>query len=1487
MQTFHPIIQKWFVATYGHPTEVQQQSWPLIRQGKHLLITAPTGSGKTLTAFLWSINQLFNDHWEPGRISVLYISPLKALNNDIQRNLVQPLSELDHYLVQAGQTPKQVSVSVRSGDTPQSERRQMLRRPPEILITTPESLNHLLTSKSGRQLFTALKTVILDEIHAVVGTKRGTHLITAVDRLVAYSGEFQRIALSATIRPLKRIAAFVGGFTLTMSAGAARYQPRPVTIVKSRSEKQYDIRVDFPELPGDQADPKRLWPALIQRLKQDIGSATATLFFANSRRLTEKIARLLNENEVELLAYAHHGSLSKELRLAVEQKLKQGELSAIVATSSLELGIDVGALDQVGLVQTPMSISAALQRVGRAGHRVGHVSQGVIYPMYGLDLIHAATMAKAIIAKDVEEFLPIQAPLDVLTQVILSMTCHQERHIDDIFNLIRTSYPYRQLPRKQFDLVVAMLEGRYADLRIRELSPRVSFDRLRGTVTAKRSSDFLLYMAGGTIPDRGYFDLKLDGSHTKIGELDEEFVWERSRGDLFAMGTRVWQVKEITPNEVIVTPAADRWDIIPFWKADGQDRDTYFSEKVSLFLEWAEHHLPNEGFAHELERDYHMQPQAAKALIQFLQLQKRKTKTELPHRHHILVEHVQAPSNQIDTRQVILHTLWGGRLNRPFALALGAAWEKAHQVPLQVFADNDGVVLMLPSDVAPHRLFELVSADTLETLLFEKLAQTGTFGAYFRENAGRALLLPKQSFNRRMPLWLNRLRAKKLLKSIQGFDDFPIMLETFRTCLQDQFDLGNLKHRLEEIQDGVIRWSASLSSSASPFAANLIFRQTNLYMYADDTPLPADGSGLKGTYIQDLIDASRLRPRLADDLLITFGKKVQRSQPGYAPEDGEALLDWLKERLMIPVQEWEELLAVMERPPDHGSLGSQVIILSWSQSGPFVTCLEVLPRFSRAFSIDLQQCTLLPLTPEDQRIATVNADQFKARCLEKLTRRYQFSFETDEPSELARVNFMGQWLSYYGPMSQQAVEKVWGLNHDSMDQVVRQLVETERVVVGHFSQSSQEVELCDRENLERIYLIQRQLLRPSFDALAAEDLALFMAQFQGVGQKGKDIGDLQKSLEKCFGLPLPVRLWEEVVWPSRISPYQISWLDRLLQTTDLIWFGQDGKNLAFAFPQDLELFLPPSEQKEVFPLPSPAGKYSFFDTLKSSQLSSEKLAVRLWEQAWQGKISNDTFEVIRRGIQHQFKPESISDSGRRSQRRSRLGGYGSGINRWQSSRPLQGNWFALPQRPPPDPLEDDQLIRDRVRQLLKRYGILFRQLLTRELPLLKWKAVFKALRLMEFSGEVLCGHFFEGIPGLQFASREAFSRLQQPLARKRIYWLNAADPASLCGIDLPDLKRSLPARHPTTFLVYQGSRLILIARRSGRTLEVKLAPDDPHLPASLHLFRDLLGRDFNPMKKIIIETVNGKNVLKSSYLSALVAFGLEESSDGLELWRSF
>jgi ATP-dependent Lhr-like helicase len=1491
---FHPLIRQWFSEKVGKPTDIQEKSWPEIAEGRHVLVTAPTGCGKTLAAFLWALNQLIIGAWPRGTVRVLYISPLKALNNDVQRNLLKPLRELREHFSKAGALFPDISVLTRSGDTPSEERRKMVRRPPEILITTPESLNLLLTSRSGRSMLTGIATVILDEIHAVVGTKRGTHLITGVDRLVPLSGEFQRIALSATVNPPERVAEFMAGFHKTGKGKDSHYEKRPVSIIQSRQAKAYEISVTFPPDAREKMVDDSWWPALIDGFKKIIVDHRSTLLFANSRRTTEKVTRMINEGEPSELAYAHHGSLSREIRLAVEEKLKRGELKAIVATNSLELGIDIGSLDRVVLIQTPRAVSSAVQRVGRSGHYVGETSRGTLFPTHGRDFVDAAVMARAILDQDIEEVRPIEAPLDILAQVILSMTAMERWDIDELYAFVKTSYPFRNLPRRHYDLVLEMLAGRYADTRLRELKARVSIDKIDNTIQAGSGAAYLIYTSGGTIPERGYFDLRLKDTRAKIGELDEEFVWERSIGETFTLGSQLWRIEKITHNDVEVVPARSAVGIFPFWKAEEQNGDFHLSERIGLFLERTDRRLDFPGFKEELMSAHAMDGAAADELLGFLKLQKESTGSSLPHRHHLLIEFVEEPVSRGEYKQVILHTFWGGRVNRPFALALQAAWEEKEHKPLQFISDDDAILLMLPHEVQSSDVLGLLSPDNVETYLRKKLEQTGFFGARFRENAERALLLPKSSFKRRMPLWLIRLRAKELLAAVLQYEDFPVLIETWRTCLEDEFDLEDLKTVLDEVREGRIQVSETVTRAASPFAAHLVWKQTNKYMYDDDTPLLAKESAVRPDLIKELLFSSHLRPKIPVGVMRVLDEKLKRTAPGYPPGSALELLDWVKERLAVPEPEWKELAAAIRRDQDAdaalwlGANAKKLVWVTWpGVRHPLLCALETIPKVLVAFRMLFDDLSLSPVSPEE------NAESLKRRFRSHLERTtpstpWGEGRGEGEKEEYDLSGFLSTWLAYYGPIEKEQLQHLLGVTAERLDEAIEPLIEAQDVVMDRFGEESASIEVCDSRNLEMLLRMARRYRQPSFEALPWERLPLFLAAFQGVIPRGESMDDLQQRLEQVFGWPAPVGAWEEYILPARMRDYRSEWLDTLMNSSDLIWFGCGQRRISMAFNQDIELFRPARDTGHTGDgdeldhlIPDRRGRYSFFEITEFSHLDTVHATELLWKEAWKGNVTSDSFRTLRKGAQTGFAARAFADEARLTSRRS-------GFNRWKVSRPLEGNWLRIDTPPKErDILAEEELVKDRSRQLLKRFGVLFRELLANELPPLQWRAVFRALRLMELSGEVLSGYFFEGIAGPQFISHEAFRMLQEPLPQDAVFWLNATDPASLCGL-APGLSRQgLPPRVASTWLVYHGSRIVMIAKRLGKALDIFTGPDDRHLPEYFMVFKDLLGREFNPVQKINVETVNGEPVLRSPYAEALRQFGFRSARSALELWKEF
>ncbi|MFH1567990.1 MAG: DEAD/DEAH box helicase, partial [Gemmatimonadota bacterium] len=1475
LSLFHPLVEQWFGARVGTPTEVQARAWPRIAGGGHLLVTAPTGSGKTLTAFLWALDRLAGGHWPAGQTSVLYVSPLKALNNDIRRNLLAPLEELRQAFAEAGEPFPDLRVMTRSGDTPASERRQMLRRPPEILITTPESLNLLLSSAGGRSILTGLRTVILDEIHAVVGSKRGVHLITAVERLVPLCGEFQRLALSATVRPLEAVAAFVGGQEASGPAAAPRLRPRQVEILRSSAVKQYDVRVRFPEAAADPDDRDSVWEPLVAEFHRIIAANRSTLLFTNSRRLAEKLTLFINDGQERPLAYAHHGSLSREVREEVEARLKAGDLKAIVATNSLEMGIDIGALDEVVLVQAPPAISAGIQRVGRAGHRVGEVSRAALFPTHSHDFLEAAALAAGIQAQDIEAVRPVEGPLDVLAQVLISMVGVETWDLDALYTQVRTSYPYRNLSRGQFDLVLNMLAGRYADTRIRELRPRLSIDRLSNTAEARKGALQDLYLSGGTIPDRGYFHLRLQDGDARLGELDEEFVWESAVGQTFTLGAQSWTIQRITHNDVFVTPAAPRAMNLPFWIGEPANRDAHFSSRIAELLEEADARLGDDAWATDLRRRCCLDEVAAEQLLDYLRRQREATGCALPHRHHLVLEQVESGPGGLPGNQVILHTFWGGRVNRPFALALDAAWERRFDQRLEIYPGNDCIAIVLPHEDAGEVLLSLVTAANFESLLRQRLEGSGFFGARFRESAGRALLLARSHHNQRIPLWITRLRSQKLFDAVTRYEDFPILVEAWRTCLQDEFDLPALQRTLAELETGALAWSAVRTAHPSPFARSITWRQINQYMYMGDESAGAGGaSRLRSDLLREVVFDPQLRPGVPAEVVAEFEQKRQRLWPGYAPQTWRELVDWVAERVALPADEWPGLLQAVERD---GQVASADLL---AEAGPRLVEVRgpglAAPLVAASERLPWLVATLLPGVAADLEIASL-ADGAPVR-VPALAGPGEVDAEAgDEADGDPLAALLSEWLPYYGPQAATRVAAVLGLDGERLQRALDDLLDGEALVAGQLLAGGGEELVCDSQNLEALLRLARARSVPAFEPLGLEQLPLFLAHYHGLCELEPDDGALERRFEQLLCWEAPAALWESDLLPARLPGYASARVDGLLQESLLRWVGCGRGRVTFCFEPDLDLRRGLGEGEGQIPpggadpgvaelFPDPEGRYDFAALLRLNPLGAAELARRLWEGVWRGQVTNDALAALRRGIETGFAVAELPGApppgdragdpaaSRRPPRLSR-----AAASRWRGSQPYPGSWRLLPEpAPSEDALEADERGRDRVRLLLDRYGVLCRELLQREAPAFRWAAVFRSLRLMELAGEVVAGQFFRGIPGPQFASHRAFRLLQRRLPERALYWLSAADPVSLCGVALDGLRGNLPRRVPTTHLACRGAEVVVISQRTGRELTVRLEPGDPDLVASLGVLRHLQTRPLEPVRQLVVETINGE-----------------------------
>ena len=929
------------------------------------------------------------------------------------------------------------------------------------------------------------------------------------------------------------------------------------------------------------------------------------------------------------------------------------------------------------------------------------------------------------------------------------------------------------------------------------------------------------------------------------------------------MGTQAWRIQSIGHQDVEVVPASAKSAMSPFWRAEERNRDFHVSERIARTLEEWNPRVGSVGFAAEIAASHGLEEGAARALADFLARQKRVTATDLPHRHHLLVEHPReaaVSSGKSAGFPVVLHTLWGGRVNRPLGLALSAGWEERFGERPVLFQNDDAIMLTSAAERSAAEILAIVQPENLERLLRRSLEGSGFFGARFRENAARALLLPRASVRRRMPLWLTRQRAKSLYSAVSAYDDFPLLLETWRTCLRDEFDMETLALLLGQIADGTIRVSEAVTQVASPFCGDMIWRLTSALMYADDTPEggtvgpPKGGSGrtgLRDDLVREAALSPQLRPLVPARLVGALQSRLQRTAEGYAPRDAREILDLLKERLLIPRAEWEELLAAVER--DAGIPRQQV---EEELAGKMVTA----------------------------GIGSPGARGFDAVAAVERMPRIRRSLAPGNEELLA--DLVAEWLRSYGPVEPRVLAGSLGLSDERLASVLDDLVEEETIVVDRLIEGSQSMLACDRENLERLLRMARSArAKPSAPTLPVQRLPLFAALHHGLLQPQPGSDGLKAAFEKLFGVVAPARLWEEEILPARVAAYSPRLLDHLMQESGLLWFGAGTKRIGFSLPSDTELFLEPAgadAQARCDALfPGSTGRYAFWDLTRrpagSPARSSSEVAEELWSLAWKGLVSNDSFQPVRRGIAGDFHAEPAARPGGR-QRVSR--------DRWQASRPLEGSWFRVEPGESRDALDEEETSRDRVRQALRRHGVVFREMLENELPLLAWSRLFRSLRLMELSGEVVAGRFFDGVRGIQFASPAALETLAAAAGScdDSVYWMNAADPASLCGVDLEGLKDRLPQRLPTTHVVFHGAVPGLVSRKRGRELDFQVPPDSPLIPRLLQFVKALAGRESSPLSAVHVQAVNGEPAAASPYAPALLRFGFVSDYKRLT-WR--
>lgn len=1480
LELFHPLIQNWFRSTYSLPTDVQQKAWRAISNSEHVLVSAPTGTGKTLAAFLWALNQLITEKWDTGSVQVLYISPLKALNTDIRENLLTPLFEIRKQFSINNQSIPLIRIKTRSGDTPLNERRSILKHPPEILITTPEGLNIILSSPRTRTILKNLKTVILDEIHAIASDKRGALLSTSIERLVLLSGEFQRIALSATVKPLDMTARFTGGYFPVKKNDIASYEPRPVTIITSEYKKQYQLQIESiqPAFNGT-VNGDSFWILLAERLLSIIQRNRTTLIFVNNRRLSERIVMYINDMTDKQYVYSHHGSLSRELRNEVERRLKAGLLKAIVSTSSLEMGIDIGEIDEVVLVGTPSTVSSSLQRIGRAGHSVHKISRCTFIPTHGLDLLYATVMCKLVKDRDIEAIHLIENPLDILAQVMLSMSGTDSLSTDELYEFIRTSVAFNTLPRRQYDLVIMMLTGKYGETRIRELHPRILVDNDKKSIKAKDGMLCLIYKNGGTIPDRGYFNLRIKNTHAKIGELDEEFVWERRIGDTFLMGAQHWRIESIDDQNVEVSLWPGRASMSPFWKADSPNRSYHIACKTSEFIEKWNDFTKESSFTDALQTEYGLDTAAAASLCSFLEYQKLHTGQILPHRHHIIIEHVKETDSGNEPHTII-HTLWGNAVNYPFMLVLSAAWEERYKKQLVSFTSNEA--LFIQEIITAEDIASLIHVKRLESLLRKSLEQSTFFGARFRENSGRALLLPRSNPSKRIPFWITRQRSKKLFHSIQKYSDFPITIETWRTCLQDEFDLFALSKLTEEISNGEIKISSVESSVPSPFSGTLQYQFTNKFLYEDDTPHRlSSNTSLSQDLIDEITRSPALRPAFLKSDVIILQQKLHRTAEGYNPGNSDELIEWLDERICIPIDEWQLLLSAIKSDPNFSKdTISELIELKTLRIKLPDAATECIVTIKNAAVL----CRVFGIKPED----IIQSADNKADPVLQVSKFTKTAItESDEIGLFDCTSLISQWLTFYGPVKIEFLSQVFGFKKETAICLIEELVNQKTIITNITVKDEGSDFFCDHDNCERLLRSIRKSSRSGFKPLSADNLQLFIAQVQGITQKKSGKEGLQSALDKLFNYPLKAVLWENDVFPARISDYYTGCLDSLLSVTNLEWYGCGKEQISFRLFEDRELCVyNPRVSKEEIGFDDYFARYSYSDLLNKTNANSSLFSTVFWKAVWTGLLNSDTYESIRKGIALRFGKENESSS---KQLIPEIDTFQCkrpiSFNKWKTTRLLPGNWriITAPESDD-DPIYQNDLCKDRIRILLSRYGIIFRELLANELPGFQWPQIFKTLRIMELSGEVLTGHFFDTIPGLQFISHEAFKLLQNTLDEDILYWINAADPASLCGVSIQSVKSDLPGRLSTTHLFYHGKHLVIISRKKGKELECKFTPESKNAIKYCSKVKELAERKVSNINQLKIELINNESIYNSPFVPFFKAAGFTMDYRYLSYW---
>ncbi|TML03724.1 MAG: DEAD/DEAH box helicase [Actinobacteria bacterium] len=1357
LDVFSPETRAWFENAFSAPTPAQQLGWPAIASGTHTLIQAPTGSGKTLAAFMYGIDRL---HPEPGQgLRLLYVSPLKALNYDIERNLRGPLAGLK----------SELRVAVRTGDTPQKERAEMLRHPPDILITTPESLYLLLTSRA-RENLRGVRTLILDEVHAVAGTKRGAHLALSVERLERLVDEpFQRIGLSATQRPLEEIGRFVSG-------------AREIELVDAGIAKELDLQVVVPledmrePGTGSEGPQQSIWPSIYPELLRLVQEHRSTILFVNNRRLAERLALRLNELAEKEIARAHHGSLAREQRVEIEELLKAGEIPCLVATSSLELGIDMGAVDLVLQVESPKSVARGLQRIGRAGHELGAVSKGRIFPKFRADLLESAVVAKRMLEGAIEETVIPRNPLDVLAQQIVAVAAEEEISVDELHELVRGAYPFADLSRTQLENVLDMLAGRYPSDEFAELRPRIVWDRTAGVIRGREGVRRLAVTNAGTIPDRGLFGVHLVDGGGRVGELDEEMVYEARAGQTFLLGASTWRIEEITRDRVLVSPAPGVPGAVPFWKGEGVGRPYELGEAIgraSRELVAQSHKVATKRLIDE----HRLDERAASNLLTFLNEQAAATGA-VPSDRTVVVERFR---DEIGDWRLCILTPFGARIHAPWALALSARLRDSLGLEVQSIWSDDGIALHLPDADSPPPTDDIViSPDEIEELVVQEVGQSALFGARFRENAARALLIPRRRPDQRTPLWQQRLKAQGLLQVARRYGSFPVILETYRECLQDVFDLPALKRLLTGLRTRAIDLVDVETATASPYSASLLFDYIATYMYEDDTP-PAErraqALSLDRDLLRELLGQEELR-----DLLDAGAVEAVEAQLRGAPRNADQLHDQLRLRGDLREGEYDEGFAqtlLRERRALLARFAGEQRLIAAEDAGRYRDALGVMPPGG---------------LPE---VFLEGGDE----SLEQLVLRF------------ARGR---------GPFTTAEANARFGRD---VEPLLHQLERREQLVRGELRPGGREREWCDPDVLRRLRRASLAALRKEVEPTEQAALGRFLPNWHGIDRRATP----REALVPLQGLSLPVSLWEAEVLPRRVPGFNPGMLDQLCASGEVVWVGAGLDRVAVYFREDAPALGRPGaaarpEEAAHDAIRAALGRSAefWYDLVAATELEPEVALPALWDLVWAGEVTNDAWTPLRAGRRYQSPKPQRGRPRRFSRQRS--AGITATQGRWSPTDRL------FPGRPDPRALAE---------LLLERQGIVTRDGVRGEGIPGGYGAVYGQLRALETLGVCRRGYFVEGLGGAQFALPGAVERLRelrpQENEEPEPLVLAAADPAQPYGAALPWPKRAdgRAARVAGAQVVLLGGEPALFVERGGRSLVPLRDPDEHWLRIAL------------------------------------------------------